>query len=85
MTGRKTFAEKVKDEASPLDMFRFQIYATLIQHSDFHAKNVSVLDAGKGRYVLAPLYDVISVGTYKGDAHDLSTLFGTKNQADSLK
>ena len=71
LTLLETFAEKVKDEASLLDMFRFQIYATLIQHSDFHAKNVSVLDAGRGRYVLAPLYDVISVGTYKGDAHDL--------------
>ena len=65
------FTKKVKDEASLLDMFRFQIYSSLVQHSDFHAKNVSVLDAGKEKYILAPLYDVISVGVYNGKANDL--------------
>ncbi len=65
------FAKKVKDEASLFDMFRFQVYSSLVQHSDFHAKNVSVLDAGKEKYILAPLYDVISVGIYNGKANDL--------------
>jgi len=66
-----TFTKKVKDEKSLLDMFKFQIYSSLVQHSDFHAKNVSVLDAGKEKYILAPLYDVISVGIYNGKANDL--------------
>jgi serine/threonine-protein kinase HipA len=65
------FTDKVKDEESLLNMFRFQIYSSLVQHSDFHAKNVSVLDAGKEKYILAPLYDVISVGVYNGKANDL--------------
>jgi len=65
------FTKKVKDEESLLNMFRFQIYSSLVQHSDFHAKNVSVLDAGKEKYILAPLYDVISVGVYNGKANDL--------------
>ena len=71
LTLLKTFAKKVKDEESLLNMFRFQVYASLMQHSDFHAKNVSVLDAGKEKYILAPLYDVISVGAYNGKANDL--------------
>ena len=73
-----TFAKKVNDVKSLLDMFTFQIYSSLIQHSDFHAKNVSVLDAGKEKYILAPLYDVISVGIYNGKAHDLGLPFSKK-------
>jgi serine/threonine-protein kinase HipA len=65
------FTKKVKDEESLLNMFRFQIYSSLMQHSDFHAKNVSVLGVGREKYILAPLYDVISVGVYNGKAHDL--------------
>ena len=72
------FAKKVKDEQSLLDMFKFQIYASLIYHSDFHAKNVSILDAGKEKYILAPLYDVISVGVYNGEADDLGLPFSKK-------
>jgi len=75
-----TFTKKVKDEESLLNMFRFQIYSSLIQHSDFHAKNVSVLDAGKEKYILAPLYDVISVGIYNGNANDLGLPLSTKTR-----
>lgn len=71
LTLLNTFTKKVKDEESLLNMFKFQIYSSLVQHSDFHAKNVSVLDAGKEKYILAPLYDVISVGVYNGKANDL--------------
>ena len=67
----EAFAKKVKDEKFLLDMLRFQIYASLIQHSDFHAKNMSVLDIGRDKFALAPLYDVISVGVYNGESEDL--------------
>ena len=75
-----TFTKKVKDEKSLLDMFKFQIYSSLMQHSDFHAKNVSVLDAGREKYILAPLYDVISVGVYNGKAHDLGLPLSPKSR-----
>jgi serine/threonine-protein kinase HipA len=74
------FTKKVKDEESLLNMFRFQIYSSLVQHSDFHAKNVSVLDAGKEKYILAPLYDVISVGVYNGKANDLGLPLSKKTR-----
>ncbi len=71
LTLLNAFAKKVREVESLLNMFKFQIYSSLMQHSDFHAKNVSVLDAGREKYILAPLYDVISVGVYNGEAHDL--------------
>ena len=71
LTLLNAFAKKVKEAESLLNMFRFQVYASLMQHSDLHAKNVSVLDTGKEKYILAPLYDVISVGVYNGKANDL--------------
>ena len=80
MTLLDAFTKKVKDEESLLNMFRFQIYSSLVQHSDFHAKNVSVLDAGKEKYILAPLYDVISVGIYNGNANDLGLPLSTKTR-----
>lgn len=71
LTLMNTFAKYVKDETARLDMLKFQVYASLIHHSDFHAKNMGILDIGKSNYILTPLYDVISVGAYNGESHDL--------------
>lgn len=91
LTVMEAFSKQLKDETSRLDMLKFQVYSSLIQHSDFHAKNMGMLDAGKEKYILAPLYDVISVGLYNGEAHDLglalsSTVrkFGKYNLDDYL-
>ena len=92
LTVMKNFAEKVKEEKSRFDMLRFQVYSSLIQHSDFHAKNMGVLEVGKEKYILSPLYDVISVGVYNGEAHDLGLplslsmrKYGKYSLADYLK
>ena len=71
LTVMEAFAKKVKSKTAHIDMLKFQVYASLIQHSDFHAKNMGVLDVGKENYILAPLYDVISIGVYNGESHDL--------------
>ena len=71
LTVMNAFVKKVKSKEAHVDMLKFQVYASLIQHSDFHAKNMGVLDVGKENYILAPLYDVISIGVYNGEAHDL--------------
>ena len=71
LTLMEAFTKKVKSKEAHIDMLKFQVYASLIQHSDFHAKNMGVLDVGKENYILAPLYDVISIGIYNGEAHDL--------------
>ena len=71
LTLMEHFVKKVKDETSRQNMLMFQVYSSLIGHSDFHAKNMSIIDVGKENYLLAPLYDVISVSVYNGEAHDL--------------
>ena len=71
LTIMEAFRKKVKSKEAHIKMLKFQVYASLIQHSDFHAKNMGVLDVGKENYILAPLYDVISIGVYNGEAHDL--------------
>ena len=71
LTVMEAFRKKVKSKEAHIEMLKFQVYASLIQHSDFHAKNMGVLNVGKENYILAPLYDVISIGVYNGDAHDL--------------
>ncbi len=65
------FSKKVKNADARIDMLKFQVYASLIAHSDFHAKNISILDIGKENFILAPLYDVISLGVYSGNVNDL--------------
>lgn len=54
-----------------LEALRFYFYAYLIKHADLHLKNIGILNIGQSKYTLAPLYDVISVGVYKGDCDDL--------------
>ncbi|KIM07604.1 MAG: hypothetical protein KU29_06250 [Sulfurovum sp. FS06-10] len=71
LTVMDVFMKQVKSKPSHIDMLTFQVYASLIQHSDFHAKNMGILDVGKENYILSPLYDVISVGVYNGEACDL--------------
>jgi len=57
--------EILKDKKSKQDLLRFYFYSYIIQHSDLHAKNVAALNIGRGNYILAPLYDVISLGVIK--------------------
>jgi len=65
------FTKKTSNISTREDMLAFQVYSSLIKHSDFHAKNMGVMEVGRKKYIGAPLYDVISVGTYNGDAEDL--------------
>ncbi len=65
------FGSKVFNKEAKMAMLSFQIYSILIKHSDFHAKNMGILEIGKNKFIGTPLYDVISVGVYNGTADDL--------------
>lgn len=67
-----TFKNKVSTMKTKEDMLVFQIYSLLIKHADLHAKNIGILEVGKSKFIGTPLYDVISVGVYKGDADDVA-------------
>jgi len=65
--------EVLKDKSSKLELLRFYFYSYIIQHSDLHVKNLAILNIGKEKFTLSPLYDVISIGVIKGkDVDDLA-------------
>jgi serine/threonine-protein kinase HipA len=74
------FKEKVFDDKSKEDMLKFQVFSSLIKHSDLHVKNMGILEVGKQKYINAPLYDVISVGVYNGEADDLGLPLSKNNR-----
>lgn len=63
------------DDKAKREALRFYFYSYLIKHADLHVKNISVLEALQDKYVLSPLYDVISVGVYNAKAYDLGLNF----------
>ena len=62
---------KLSTSESKLDAIKFYYYSYLIKHADLHLKNVGALEIGMNKYILAPLYDLISVGIYNGESWDL--------------
>lgn len=63
--------EKLTSAEAKMNALKFYYYSYLIKHSDLHLKNIGALEIGMQKYVLAPLYDVISVGIYEGNTDDL--------------
>ena len=67
--------ETLYDDKAKREALKFYFYSYLIKHSDLHVKNISALEVVQDKYLLSPLYDVISVGLYNGEAHDLGLSF----------
>ena len=63
--------ETIYSEDEKFDALRFYFYSSIINHSDLHAKNIGALNIGREKNILAPLYDVISVGVYYGNSDAL--------------
>ncbi|MAD42902.1 MAG: hypothetical protein CL623_11000 [Arcobacter sp.] len=63
--------EIIYSEDEKFDALRFYFYSSIINHSDLHAKNIGALNIGREKNILAPLYDVISVGVYHGNSDAL--------------
>ncbi len=66
----KKFNTLVADKKSKENLFRFLVYASLIKHGDFHAKNIGLIETDNGKWALAPLYDIISTYAYEGKKGD---------------
>jgi len=63
--------QKLSTPQSKMDAIKFYYYSYLIKHADLHLKNIGALEIGNKKYILTPLYDLISVGVYNGDSLDL--------------
>ncbi len=63
--------KKLSTKEAKLEALLFYYYSYLIKHADLHLKNIGALEIGNKKYILAPLYDLISVGIYNGKSLDL--------------
>ena len=68
-----------------MNALRFYYYSSLLKHADLHTKNIGALNIGRNKKVLAPLYDVISVGVYKGNSDDLGLSINSKHKNQRVK
>jgi len=64
------FNSCVTDKKSKENIYCFMVYSSLIKHGDFHAKNIGLIEVGKKKWALAPLYDIISTYVYEGKKGD---------------
>lgn len=67
----KAIDKKLSFKDAKLEAIMFYYYSYLIKHADLHLKNIGALEIGNKKYILAPLYDLISVGVYNGQSLDL--------------
>jgi serine/threonine-protein kinase HipA len=64
-------AKMVKSKEERVRFLEFYIFAFVIEHADLHIKNISIINIGRDKYRLSPLYDLISNGVYRGDSDEL--------------
>ncbi|HHB94144.1 MAG TPA: type II toxin-antitoxin system HipA family toxin [Campylobacterales bacterium] len=79
-----TIAKVVKSKEERVRFLEFYIFSFVIEHADLHLKNISILNMGRDKYRLSPLYDLISNGVYRGDSDELGLPLGGKKKNISL-
>lgn len=71
----KKIDETLTSEDEKIKALKFYFYSYIMKHSDLHLKNIGLLEVSKNKFILAPLYDLISVGVYNGNVDDLGLPF----------
>ena len=87
-TSEKLFSklnEVLYNEEEKFNALKFYFYSTIIKHSDLHAKNIATLNIGREKNILAPLYDVISIGIYYGNSDALGLSVNNKYPNQRVK
>jgi len=86
-TSEKLFdsiGEVVKGKEEKIRFLEFYLFSFVIEHADLHLKNISIINIGRNKYRLSPLYDLISNGVYRGDSDELGLALDGKRQNISL-
>ncbi len=83
-------ANEYLDKKELRELFKFFIFATIISHGDFHAKNISLIyktnSANEKDIQLAPYYDISTVGIYKEiEDNDIGMQILNKNKKITLE
>ena len=73
-----------KSKEERLRFLEFYLFSFVIEHADLHLKNISIINIGRGKHRLSPLYDLISNGVYRGDSDALGLPLGGKKQNISI-
>lgn len=87
-TSEKLFdaiARTVKSKEERMKFLEFYIFSFIIEHADLHIKNISILNIGRDKQKLSPLYDLISNGAYRGDSDELGLPLNGKKKNISLE
>jgi serine/threonine-protein kinase HipA len=79
-----TISEVVKSKEERVKFLEFYFFSFIIEHADLHVKNISILNIGRDKQILSPLYDLISNGVYRGDSDELGLPLGGKKKNISL-
>ncbi len=74
----------IKSSEDKVKFLEFYLFSFVIEHADLHIKNISVINIGRDKYRLSPLYDLISNGLYRGDSDELGLSLGGKKENISL-
>lgn len=86
-TSEKLFdaiTEVIKSKEERIKFLEFYFFSFIIEHADLHIKNISILNIGKDKQKLSPLYDLISNGLYRGDSDELGLPLSGKKKNISL-
>ena len=78
-------ADVVKSKEERLRFLEFYLFSFVIEHADLHLKNISIINIGRDKYRLSPLYDLISNGVYRGDSDELGLPLGGKKHNISIE
>lgn len=73
------------DHASLLELVRRLALSVLVDNSDAHLKNFSLLYSDPRSPVLAPAYDLVSVAPYDGYGGDLALSLAGNRRADEVR
>jgi len=87
-TSEKLFdaiANVVKGKDERLKFLEFYLFSFVIEHADLHIKNISIINIGRNKFRLSPLYDLISNGLYRGDSDELGLPIAGKKRNISLE
>ncbi len=86
-TSEKLFdaiGEVIKSKEERIKFLEFYFFSFIIEHADLHVKNISILNIGRDKQKLSPLYDLISNGVYRGDSDELGLPLNGKKRKISL-